>query len=342
MNLASLDLNLLVALDALLAEGHVGRAASRVGLSQPAMSHALRRLRDIFADPLLVRVGARMELTPRAQGMRGPLAQTLDQVRGLFQVEAFDPASSRRRFALMMPDIVVDLIVPALANAAGETAPGIRLDIVPWQAPAYFTPDLARSVDLIMSCIGDAYRGFHRQLLYTDSDALAVRADHPARRGLGHLPDFLEARHIAVVGRGSSEDMIDAWLGKEGIHRTIAVVAPSYLQALHLAARTDLVAFVPRRLIAAHAAALVARGRHAAARPRRRRAVPVLPDPRPARSWVDLAARADRPDRRRAGGARRENRLRLERPIFDRSRRCRSIRLSDLSENRFALFGPMP
>ena len=100
MNLKSLDLNLLVALDALLLEASVSRAAMRVGLSQPAASHALQRLRDIFGDPLLVRVGARMELTPRAQALRGPLAQALDQVRGLFIPDDFDAASSERQFHL--------------------------------------------------------------------------------------------------------------------------------------------------------------------------------------------------------------------------------------------------
>src|SRR5947209_12031563 len=90
MNLNSLDLNLLVALDALLREAIVSRAALRIGLSEPALSHALQRLRDLVGDPLLVRVGARMELTPRAQGLRGPLAQALDQVRGLFIPDDFD------------------------------------------------------------------------------------------------------------------------------------------------------------------------------------------------------------------------------------------------------------
>src|SRR6202020_3139915 len=108
MSLSSLDLNLLVALDALLLEANVSRAAMRVGLSQPAMSHALQRLRDIFSDPLLVRTGARMELTPRAQALRGPLAQALDQVRGLFTPEEFDAGHSERHFRLMMPDLAVE------------------------------------------------------------------------------------------------------------------------------------------------------------------------------------------------------------------------------------------
>src|ERR1700682_6784720 len=89
MNLAALDLNLLVALDALLLEANVSRAAMRIGLSQPAASHALQRLRDLIGDPLLVRTGARMELTPRAQALRAPLAQGLDQGPALFLADGF-------------------------------------------------------------------------------------------------------------------------------------------------------------------------------------------------------------------------------------------------------------
>src|ERR1700709_2044257 len=100
MNLAALDLNLLVALDALLLEANVSRAAMRIGLSQPAASHALQRLRDVLGDPLLVRVGARMELTPRAQALRGPLAQVLDQVRGLFVSDDFHAERSARQCRL--------------------------------------------------------------------------------------------------------------------------------------------------------------------------------------------------------------------------------------------------
>jgi DNA-binding transcriptional LysR family regulator len=256
MNLASLDLNLLVALDALLAEGHVGRAAGRVGLSQPAMSHALRRLREIFGDPLLVRVGARMEFTPRAEELRAPLATALDQVRGLFRAEAFDPATSDRHFVLMMPDLVVDLLMPALAEKVGSLAPRVSLQVVPWTCPGQAASELLQPVDLILACIGDACRGFHRQVLYRDKDALAVRRGHPVGADLSVAGTFAKARHIAVVGRGSGEDMIDAWLRKTGLRRNIALTVPSYLQALHLAARTDLVAFVPSRLIAAHRDAL--------------------------------------------------------------------------------------
>lgn len=251
MNLSVLDLNLLVALEALLAEASVGRAATRIGLSQPAASHALRRLRDIVRDPLLVRVGQRMQLTPRAQALRGPLAHLLDQTRSLFIPTRFEPATSRRRFVLMMPDLVVDLLIPPLVERVGRTAPGVRIDVTPWRGPVTLTEEFAQSLDLIIACTGDAYPGFHRQRLYVDRDVLAVRRAHPLRTSLSRLDTFLSARHVAVVGAGEHEDMIDAWLRREGVERPVALVVPSYLQALRMAARTDLVAFVPGRLMAA-------------------------------------------------------------------------------------------
>jgi DNA-binding transcriptional LysR family regulator len=250
MNLAALDLNLLVALDALLLEASVSRAAMRIGLSQPAASHALQRLRDILADPLLVRVGARMELTPRALALRGPLAQALDQVRGLFVPDDFDAMRSERHFRLMMPDLAVELLMPPLMRKLDAAAPGVRIDVVPWRGPAIFTAEFARTIDLVIS-IGDAFKGFHRQLLYTDSDALAVRHGHPIGAKLKRREAFLSARHVAVVIRGQNADLIDTWLLSKGVRRRIALTVPGYIEALHVTARSDLVAFVPRRLIAA-------------------------------------------------------------------------------------------
>src|SRR6478672_4181320 len=136
MNLNSLDLNLLVALDALLSEANVSRAAMRIGLSQPAASHALQRLRDLIGDP--------------------PLAQALDQVRSLFIADAFDAARSERQFRLMMPDLAVELLMPPLMAVITKQAPNVRIDVVPWRGPAIFTAEFARTIDLVIS-IGNAF-----------------------------------------------------------------------------------------------------------------------------------------------------------------------------------------
>ena len=103
---------------------------------------------------------------------------------------------------------------------------------------------------------GAAFPGFHRRTLYRDSDVLAVRRGHPVGEGLSEASAFLDARHIAVVGRGEWADQIDDWLATLGIRRKTALVAPSYLQALHIVAETDLVAFVPSRLVSNLAARL--------------------------------------------------------------------------------------
>ena len=220
-----------------------------------------------------------MELTPRAQALRRPLAQTLDQVRGLFLPEEFDAARSDRHFRLMMPDLAVELLMPPLMEKITQAAPNVTIDVVPWRGPAIFSAEFARTIDLVIS-IGDAFKGFHRQRLYTDSDALAVRRGHPAAAKLKKREAFLAARHVAVVIRGQNEDLIDSWLRAKGVERRIALVVPGYIEALHVTARTDLVAFVPRRLIAALAKQLSLRDGDAAVRPRHRRAAHVLPDAR--------------------------------------------------------------
>jgi len=251
MNVDRLDLNLLVALDALLAEGGVAAAARRLGLSQPALSHALRRLREATGDALLVRVGPRMELTPRALRLRDPVRSVLRDAGALFAEDGFDPATSRRRFTIMMPDLVVSILMPPLVRRLESAAPHLLLEILPWRGEQIFDPGFARSVDLAATYLGDALPGFRRRLLYTDTDVLAVRANRAGCHALSTLNGFASARHVAIIGRGERSDPIDSWLGDQGVHRDTALIAPSYLQALQIAAETDLVAFVPARLAAA-------------------------------------------------------------------------------------------
>jgi DNA-binding transcriptional LysR family regulator len=251
MNLASIDLNLLVTLDALLAEAHVGRAARRIGRSQPAVSHSLGRLRELLGDSLLIRVGSRMELTPRAISLRESLPDALERVRSLLTAESFVPATSSRRFQVIIHDHLADLVVPAIVRRMTAEAPRARLEVLPWESPFAMTPERLRSIDLFTSCSTADLPGFERTPLFTDAEAVVVRRDHPLRARLARLKTFAEARHIAVT-----RDPLDAWLLGKGIERRIGLTVPSYLQALHAAAASDLVAFVPRRLAEALAARL--------------------------------------------------------------------------------------
>jgi len=251
MNLVSVDLNLLVALEALLAEVQVGRAARRIGRSQPAVSHSLRRLRELLGDPLLVRIGSRMELTPRAVSLREALPDTLERIRTLLAAESFVPATSARRFQVVIHDHLADLVVPAIVRRMSVEAPRARLEVLSWESPFAMPPERLRAIDFCTSCSTDNLPGFERTPLFTDTEALAVRRDHPLVSKLSTLRTFVEASHIAVT-----RDPLDAWLLKEGVERRIGLTVPSYLQALHAAAASDLVAFVPRRLADALAAPL--------------------------------------------------------------------------------------
>jgi len=257
MDLASLDLNLLKALDAFLREANVGRAALRLRLSQPAASHALRRLREALHDPILVRNGLRMELTPRAESLREPLKAALDQMQSLFAGEPFNPAQSARHFRLLFPDLVVELLLPQVMNKIAKQAPRVAIEVMPWRGPDGMTVEFTRSLDLICSFAADAYKGFHRLTLYKDSDAVAVRKGHPLGKRLSRRETFFSVRHVAVAGRGQREDIIDFWLRGKNLERNVALTVPTYIEALHLVSRSDLVAFVPRKLIASLARQLM-------------------------------------------------------------------------------------
>jgi DNA-binding transcriptional LysR family regulator len=250
MNLSAIDLNLLVALDALLRERHVGRAGRSIGLSQPAASHALKRLRILLDDPLLVRVGSRMSLTPRAVALREPIADALHGMQLLLRAETFEPARSTRRFAVMMHDHVAHRLLPVLVRRMQAEAPRARLDVLPWQGATSIEPDGLENIDLIVSCTAHDIPGFERQTLCSDTEVLVVRAGRriAARGGRMSRQAFVDASHVAVVGRGLSEDSTDTWLRRHGVTRHIALQVPSYVQALQVVSETDLVAFVPRGL----------------------------------------------------------------------------------------------
>jgi len=178
MNVAALDLNLLVALEALLEEASVGHAANRVSLSQPAMSHALKRLRGLLDDPLLVRAGARMQLTARAEALRFPLQNALSQVRALLIGEGFEPRRSVRTFRLFVADNASDLLLPPLLKKLEDEAPNVCIRVQPWHHNTTDPFEFARLVDVAIACVPNRFKGFYHQRLFTDRDGCAVRRGH--------------------------------------------------------------------------------------------------------------------------------------------------------------------
>jgi DNA-binding transcriptional LysR family regulator len=254
-NLAGMDLNLLTALESLLAEASVGRAAERMNLSQPAMSHALKRLRQVFRDPLLVRVGAHMQRTSRGEALRFPVTDALARVRDLLAGEAFEPADSTRSFRLSISDNACGVLLPPLLKNLAKDAPGVSLLLQPSSGASIDPLDLSRKVDAVVACSPARFRGFYQQRLFEDRDACALRSRHRLARRMSR-ERFFGARHVAVVAREFTEDPVDTWLREEGEARNVVLTVPTYLQALHIVAESDLVAVLPERLIRAHSALL--------------------------------------------------------------------------------------
>lgn len=249
MNLAGLDLNLLVALDALLEEASVSRAARRLGIGQPAASHALGRLRALFGDRLLVRSGRGMVRTPRAESLRVPLRRVLNGASSLLEQEAaFDPETSRRTFTMLCPDLLGP-VIPSLLDALRSDAPHVRLEVGPrgnamaaieaGQADIALTPAPTEGSGLIVRRLGTLRFG------------VAAREGHPAIRG-GRitLRRWLAHPHIVVRSGSSSRSIVASALVDAGIEREVGLVVPSFLAALLAASGSDALYAAPLELVA--------------------------------------------------------------------------------------------
>lgn len=248
MNILTFDLNLLRVLDALLRERNVSRAAERLALSQPAVSNALSRLRDLLDDPLLVRVGRAMQPTPRALELEGPIRAALRQIEeSLSEGMRFDPARSHQRFTIALTDYAEMLLMPRLLQHLAERAPGVRIDV------RHLTPQLPAEaldkgeLDLVLGRFESLPPRFNTTRWMSETLHIVSRYDHPQLQGGLSLEGFLQLRHLWVHG-GQTRGMVDQWLGEHGLSREIVYTTPNYLQAAHIAAGSDLLAVLPTRL----------------------------------------------------------------------------------------------
>jgi DNA-binding transcriptional LysR family regulator len=192
-------------------------------------------------------------LTVRGEALRCPVKDALEKVKDLLLSECFDPAVSTRSFRIFVADNAADLMLPSLWAKLQREAPKVRIEIQPWRVSGVAPHDLGRSVDIAIGCMPEAFPGFYRQRLFTDRDACAVRCGHPHARAISNCARFLEAKHAAVIVPGMREDPVDTWLREESFQRNVVLTVPNYLQALHVVARSDLLAVIPERLILAYA-----------------------------------------------------------------------------------------
>ena len=251
MDSKKVDLNLLVALDALLAERNVTRAARRLGLSQPALSAQLARLRDLFGDPLFLPAQRGVTPTARAIELEAPVRQALDQVHGVLAGgRSFDPATANLTVAIAGSDYVQLAVIAPLVLDLRVRAPRLRIAIRQLDGNVLGQQMEAGVVDLAVMTPSTAPPALRTRRLFHERYVTIARRRHPRLRGKLTLDDFTALEHVVVSPRGGGlSGPVDTALGKLGRERRIAVSAASFLFVPELVARSDLIATVPERLV---------------------------------------------------------------------------------------------
>ena len=250
MDFHGIDLNLLVAFDALMSERNVTRAATRVGVSQPAMSAALSRLRNLLGDPLFQRSSAGLVPTARARDLAQPVAAALHQIAlAMLSQPAFEPGTASVTFKLGLQDYPTLVLLPALVDALEHATPGISLNIL-----AYNDRDTA--VDLLDAGAIDVAIGVAPGLmdariltrpLMRDAFVTVVSADHPAASGPMDLRTYLDLRHVLVSPEGQLHGLVDQTLAQQGKQRKLALTVPQLFAVPAVIARTQMAATILER-----------------------------------------------------------------------------------------------
>ncbi|MDR6860446.1 LysR family transcriptional regulator [Variovorax guangxiensis] len=249
MNYRNADLNLLKVFEALMNEGNVTRAASKLSLTQPTVSNALRRLRETYGDPLFVRNGAGIRATRRATELWAPLSRSLRTIRGTLEGESFDASQSDARVTVSMTDYVACIVAPRLLERLGELAPGMRLHTHPGTVVDFGQSLDDNRADFAIGAYNDDVQrpGFMRsRRLWTVDFACFMRSDHPLAK-LDKIPlkKFLNARHLDVSLAGRIGGIYDRVLQSRGLQRNLVTTVSHYAVAYEAVRRSDLIAVLP-------------------------------------------------------------------------------------------------
>jgi DNA-binding transcriptional LysR family regulator len=247
-SLAAFDLNLLVVLRALLTERHVTRAASRVGLSQSATSHALSRLRELYGDPLLVRQGRALELTPRARQLLPTLERGLSDLKAAIDGEPeFEPGVARRTFTLGMADYTQAMVLGPVLSALEQAAP--HVDLSSFNPPNLHEQTLNGNIDLGVDVSGNTPPSLlSSQLLFEDEFVCVVRQGHPKIGRKLTLERYLASRHVVIAPSATTGSLVDTELEHRGLERRVALRVSNFMLAPVVVSETDFVSTLPRRL----------------------------------------------------------------------------------------------
>ncbi|MBW8842349.1 MAG: LysR family transcriptional regulator [Sphingomonadales bacterium] len=254
MRFQGLDLNLLVALDVLIEERSVSRAAERLHLSQPAMSAALRRLRDYFHDPILSAHGKKMIPTPHALGLRGALRDLLTDVERMVSLSTqFDAATSQRRFRIGASDYLSIVLFTHLVPELEQVAPGVSLELVPPSDAMMAMLDQGE-LDLMITPAEHVSPDHPTELLFEERHVVAGWTGNPLVHGPLSEEDFLAAGHVAVeIGRLRPTSFAEKFLREQGKERRIEILVSSFAVAPEMLVNTRRLAVMHERLARAYA-----------------------------------------------------------------------------------------
>jgi DNA-binding transcriptional LysR family regulator len=249
VNAKDADLNLLRAFDAVLQERSVTAAAARLGLTQPAVSNALARLRALFGDPLFVRTPSGMDATPFARELGEPVRQALALLESaLAHGPGFDPAVSTRAFRFYMSDIGQVEFLPPLVERVQRVAPGLRLEAVGLEVEDIGDALGAGTLDLAVGFLPGLGPPVRRRHLFRDPYLCLMRADHPRIGKKLTRKKFLEASHALVPYRGGGHRVIEEALERAGVARRIALRVAHFTVVPMVLERTDLILILPARV----------------------------------------------------------------------------------------------
>jgi DNA-binding transcriptional LysR family regulator len=250
MDIRAVDLNLLKAFAALMAERAVTRAAARIGLSQPAMSHALSRLRDLFGDELFVRTASGMEPTARAREIAPLIAAAIEHIEAALRLGAgFDPATSAATFTAGMAEYAEIALVGQLARAFAEKAPVATLRLLPASGTGIAEQLDRGAIDVAVAYVGNNLPAhIAAAVLLRDPFVVVARQDHPVAARPLSLEAYAAQNHLLVSPRGATSGALDRILVDFGLKRRIALLVATYLAVPAALAASDLVATVPRRI----------------------------------------------------------------------------------------------
>lgn len=248
MHIDRVDLNLFVVLDAIYSESSITRASQKLRLTQPAVSHALGRLRQLFDDPLFVREGRAMVPTPLARNLIEPVRRALRELEVTFgDIERFDPAQTQKHFTIAVRDVLESTLLPPLMQHVTAHAPQVDIAAIRVDRRQLESDLASGALDAAIDVLLPLSQKVRRQRIALDPVVVIARKHHPIIRGNCSLDDYLSQAHVLVSSRRSGPGLEDIELSRLGLQRRVRLRCQHYFAACEVVSQTDLLLTMPER-----------------------------------------------------------------------------------------------